>query len=229
VTWARLDDAFPDHAKIEGLTDAAFRLHIAGICHAARYLTDGFVPENRVGRLTPSFKRTSLTELVDTGLWHEAVGGWMIHDFLDYNPSAEKIRAERKAAAERMARSRERAAEQTPNVRSNNRRTNGVSSAAPTRPDPFRGRGSVSELAVTDSPPPASTLTGAGGSQGEPGPDADGGQPPSTIPSVEQTKAELEVIEAQNAQSRAERDAGFRPPPLAKKLRSGQLSKEPNV
>jgi hypothetical protein len=46
-------------------------------------------------------------ELEDAGLWNRMNTGWEINDYLKYNPSAEKIKAERKAAAERQARSRE--------------------------------------------------------------------------------------------------------------------------
>jgi hypothetical protein len=42
-------------------------------------------------------------QLVSAGLWHaNADGTWQIHDYLDYNPSADDIKAERKSAAARM-------------------------------------------------------------------------------------------------------------------------------
>src|SRR4051794_16478784 len=98
MTWVRLDDAFADHPKVDGLSDPAFRLHVSALCHSGRYLTDGFVEGDRVARLVPRFKRGHVVELVDAGLWHVVEGGWMIHDWHDCNPTAEKVRSDRGAA-----------------------------------------------------------------------------------------------------------------------------------
>ena len=42
--------------------------------------------------------------LVRTKLWRRARGGWLMPDYLDYNPSKEAVDNERKANAERQAR-----------------------------------------------------------------------------------------------------------------------------
>lgn len=85
MTWAKLDDAFPDHPKVASLSDSAFRLHVGAICYAARFLTDGRIPFAVLPRLggTEATER----ELIAAGLWEEAEGGWEIHDYLDFNPS----------------------------------------------------------------------------------------------------------------------------------------------
>lgn len=89
MTWVRLDDNFPDHPKVLGLSDAAFRVEVAGICYAGRYLTDGWVP-------APGTKRLA-DELVKAGLWLPDGSGFQLHDFLDYQES----RAEAQARSER--------------------------------------------------------------------------------------------------------------------------------
>lgn len=41
--------------------------------------------------------------LVKVGLWRDAPGGWVLHDFLSYNPSKEKVMAERERGRARKA------------------------------------------------------------------------------------------------------------------------------
>ena len=93
--WLRLDDAFGDHPKVAGLSDRAFRAHVLGLLYCARQLTDGFVPQ----ALAPSARVTG--ELERAGLWSPNKRGWVIHDFLDYNPS--KAETLDKRAAKSMA------------------------------------------------------------------------------------------------------------------------------
>lgn len=92
MTWVKLDDGFPQHPKVVGLTDRVFRAHVIGLCYAARYLTDGWVPP---GTVAPK----EAAALVAAGLWHEtpATNGWWINDFLSYNRSREDVNAEREA------------------------------------------------------------------------------------------------------------------------------------
>lgn len=111
MSWARFDDNFPDHPKVEGLSDAAFRLHVSGICYSARYLTDGYIPAGKVSRLVPAFSDAALDELLDRKLWvyrgREQI--YSIHDYLQWNRSRDKITAERerkRAGGRRGAKSR---------------------------------------------------------------------------------------------------------------------------
>lgn len=152
MPWVKLDDSFPDNPKVDGLTSDAFRLYVSALCYAGRHLTDGFVEAARVPRLIPRFRRSHLNELVAAGLWLEVPGGWEIHDYLDYNPSAGKVKAERAAAAERMKkrRSSERSPEH-PRERSPVR--SGGRSPSPTRPDRERvGKKVTSESASAPAP-----------------------------------------------------------------------------
>lgn len=99
MAWVRMDDQFADHPKVVGLSDAAFRLHITGICYAARQETDGVIP-----RAAAFVNRKRAMELVGAGVWHEHTAGYLIHDFLDYNPSAASLREKRAADSARKAR-----------------------------------------------------------------------------------------------------------------------------
>jgi hypothetical protein len=91
--WLRVDDAFTDHPKIAGLSDRAFRAHVEGLVYCARYLTDGQVPKAK----GPTPRVAS--ELERAGLWSSTKRGWVIHDFLDYNPSRSDTLARREARA----------------------------------------------------------------------------------------------------------------------------------
>lgn len=105
MTWVRLEVELGEHPKIARLTDKAFRVHIHGLCYGNRLLTDGIVPRN-VALTFPGANRRSLTELVTAAVWHDQEticptcidryggldrGDYVIHDFLDYQPSAAEV------------------------------------------------------------------------------------------------------------------------------------------
>ena len=110
MAWVKIDDGFVEHAKVEGLSDRAFRLHVAGLCHCAKNLTDGLVSKPSLrslcGRVRAS--KRHVAELVDAGLWikHESRESHLINGFLDYNPTAGEVKEKREQARERMQRVR---------------------------------------------------------------------------------------------------------------------------
>lgn len=139
MSWVKLDDHFPEHEKVNGLHDRAFRFHVAALCYCARNRTDGLITARSAGVVAAILNTQTkrwIDELTAAGLWtaDEGSDGWRINDYLDYNPSAEQIRADRDAARERMRSlrsSRERSGEQ-PGERSPARSPR--SSVTPSRP-----------------------------------------------------------------------------------------------
>lgn len=103
MSWARFDDRCPSNPKVALLSDAAFRLWFTAICYSCEHLTDGEIQRDVPAILTraPSGAklRACIRELVDRGLWRETENGWEVHDFLDWNPSGEQVRAKREARA----------------------------------------------------------------------------------------------------------------------------------
>lgn len=97
MTFVQLDDEFPEHPKNWALSDAAYRLQSAGIAFCNRQLTDGFIRGDKVPSLVPRFKKSTLAELVDRGVWISHMDGHLyeIHDYLDWNKSKEQIVEER--------------------------------------------------------------------------------------------------------------------------------------
>lgn len=109
MTWVRLDDSFPDHPKALQVGPLACWLYVCGIAYANRHLTDGFIPARQVVRLIDAKKVEALAAaLVDAQLWEVVDGGYEIHDYLVYQPSAEKVKKERAGNADRQARYRNR-------------------------------------------------------------------------------------------------------------------------
>lgn len=96
MTWVKLDDAFPDNPKVVGLSSDAFRLYVEALCYCGRHLTDGQVPESAVKRMGGD----NASELVDAGLWTPSGKGWLVNDYLEFNPSREKVKADRAKRAE---------------------------------------------------------------------------------------------------------------------------------
>jgi hypothetical protein len=112
MTWVRIDDGFADHPKVVKIGTVALAIHVWAICHCARHLTDGRIAHEDLAGCPWVFKRSALRRAIGrlegTGLWDACEGGWQVHDYLDYNPDAASVREERRRAAERQRRWRER-------------------------------------------------------------------------------------------------------------------------
>jgi len=157
MPWLRLDDGFAENEKVLPLSSPAFRLHVTALLACSRNLTDGFVSDARFVTVaaTARVTRRYAAELENAGLWQRTQDGWIVNDYLDYNPSAEKVKAERQQAAERQARSRAArrhgvTASVTHDVTHN---TPSVTNAAPPHPTPTRTTTDVSKPSFLPSSP----------------------------------------------------------------------------
>lgn len=109
MTWVKVDDGFPEHPKALAAGPLGLALWLCGLCYASRQLTDGFIPEGALRRLSdvPQAARHA-DRLVEVGLWERVEGGWRIHDYDDHQRTREQVETEREAARDRQRRSRER-------------------------------------------------------------------------------------------------------------------------
>lgn len=121
MPWVRFDDQFPANRKVEALSDPAFRLHVSAIFWCARNLTDGWVPQNDLDMAAPRTSRLPEKlvhqQLVPRDLWHapghtckdclDPPDGWVIHDYLEFQPSKAQVEKERSDARERQRRWRD--------------------------------------------------------------------------------------------------------------------------
>ena len=99
MAWLRMDDSFYDHPKLSSLCSDSSRwafVKSAGYC--ARHLTDGRVPSTELhgGKAVHN-------ELIASGLWHPIEGGILVHDYLDWNPTADEVRSQREKDSRRKA------------------------------------------------------------------------------------------------------------------------------
>ncbi|MEU5258963.1 HNH endonuclease [Amycolatopsis sp. NPDC021455] len=108
MVWFKIDDGFYDHRKVFDLSDSAVALWTRAGSWSARNLTNGFVPANLPARLCGD-PETAIRELVDRALWQRTRGGFQFHDWTDYNPTAEQVKAKRAKDIRRAAMHRDTA------------------------------------------------------------------------------------------------------------------------
>lgn len=98
MTWFRLDDQCSFGAKVLKAGDEAFGMWCRAGCWSSGALTDGFIPDHiakKLGRKSLWFSLESCGESGQKGLVERVENGWQIHDFLDWNLSAENVRKHR--------------------------------------------------------------------------------------------------------------------------------------
>lgn len=99
MPWVKLDDSWYDSPKFAGLGLHDVGLWAVCLSWCARHLTDGHIPTGVVARIIPHVPSPG-AELVTAGLWDKVPGGWQIHDYLDYQPSADHVRIQRAKRAD---------------------------------------------------------------------------------------------------------------------------------
>lgn len=123
MAYLNLDDNYPDHPKVEALSNAAYRLHGSAMFYAAKWLLDGYLtPTQMRGR--KGYSGPALRELIDADLMHDrgvgcgtktcpqgAEGAYLLHDFLQWNKPRSWWEDKRSRDAERIAKWRAEQAE----------------------------------------------------------------------------------------------------------------------
>lgn len=98
----KLEDTFAEHPKVELAGDDAAWLYVCGLLYSYRADTDGFVPANKVPKLTGKRHPMKLAErLVESGLWEAVEDGYVVHDYLKHQQSSAKREELRARGAER--------------------------------------------------------------------------------------------------------------------------------
>ena len=106
LPWIRLDTSMPDNPKVLRLLAmkeghrAAF-VWCCSLAYAGKHGTDGLIEEYALARLNG--RPADARRLVDVGLWDATEGGWVIHDWHEFQESTEETRkrSERAQAAAR--------------------------------------------------------------------------------------------------------------------------------
>lgn len=124
VTWARIDDALPQHPKLLSAGPLARDLFVSALCHCNRYLTDGWIsleelralgryegiffdsPNTLPGILEPVSVDVVIASLVANGLLEVHGGRYFVHDYPEYQPSRSEVEEQRALWREKKKRQR---------------------------------------------------------------------------------------------------------------------------
>lgn len=115
MPYLNLDDNYPDHPKVEALSDAAYRLHGAAMFYAARFQLDGYLTEAQL-QARRRWSRKTERELIEERLLHtpgdpcessqcpdDDGRRYRLHDFFQWNKPKSWWDEEREKAAKRKA------------------------------------------------------------------------------------------------------------------------------
>lgn len=114
MSWARFEATMATHRKVLAVSNDALAVHVTGLLWSVDHLTDGALTTAdadsicNLRRLTGAKAKRVLAELEAQGLWHRTDAGWVLHDFHDYQPTADEERRRKADAADRQRRKRER-------------------------------------------------------------------------------------------------------------------------
>lgn len=107
MPWVRIDDRYSEHPKIIAGGPLAVALQIRALCYCARNLTDGKLSRGIVAMMTHDLGDFGAADMERVGLWDRTSDGWVVHDYLEYNPSRKRIESERASISRRVRRFRD--------------------------------------------------------------------------------------------------------------------------
>ena len=125
MVWVKIDDHFDEHPKIAAVGPLGIALWLTGLAYCNRNQTNGKIPatialrllsfefphptdgddctilvggersadEEQIGFVPDRYFIPNM--LVAAGLWEEIPGGYLVHDYTDYQPTKEELAAER--------------------------------------------------------------------------------------------------------------------------------------
>lgn len=114
MPWFAVGDNTDDHPKILAAGNAATGLWVRCGAYASAHLTDGVIPGAVAAK---NGTATQIAKLLASGLWHEAGhactrcpqprrGDYVMHGYLDANPSRRQVQERRRRAAEKKRQQR---------------------------------------------------------------------------------------------------------------------------
>ena len=140
MSFAQLHDGFYRNSKVRSVGPEAAWMWVASIGYASEGLTDGFISVAALHDLITLDAKPRLklvAKLVEAGLWEPCEGGWMIHDYLNWNLSRAAILERRAANLARVNKHRTNTVSHTEGnarVMHYNARTSAVSNSPPSVP-----------------------------------------------------------------------------------------------
>lgn len=116
--WVKLSTAFYRHPKALAAGAAGRNLYVAALAYCGEYDTDGKVLGTSLPAigvdvgLADADASAAADRLVEVGLWDRGPDHWMVHDWREWQTTAEERAEKRRAEKERKARWRAAKAEQ---------------------------------------------------------------------------------------------------------------------
>lgn len=94
--YAEISIEMDEHPKVIGLSDAAFRALFEALFYSRRMLSDGVLDERVVLRRWGQEVADELSSNdPEQPSWERVDRGWVIHDYLEHNPSRAEVEAKR--------------------------------------------------------------------------------------------------------------------------------------
>lgn len=106
MPWFKVDDQLAFHSKTMLAGNGAMGLWVRAGSWASATLTDGFIPAHMAHAMGED---DQIQQLLTAGMWDETDGGYVFHDWDEFQPSAEqekRLRKERSEAGKAGARAR---------------------------------------------------------------------------------------------------------------------------
>lgn len=110
MAWVKVDDGYTEHLKVFKAGELlggrygyarAVAVDLQGMCYANRAESDGYLPRNVVKSFHDPAAIVVADALVKAKRWVKADGGYVIHDFLEYQPLAADLKEKRRHDRER--------------------------------------------------------------------------------------------------------------------------------
>jgi len=102
MSWIRIDDSAPEHPKLIRAGTSACWLWVCGLAYCSRHLTDGIIPSEAIERFGVAGAAKHAAQLVAVGLWEQTSGGYLVHDYHEYQPSRSQVETRRERSAQRL-------------------------------------------------------------------------------------------------------------------------------
>ncbi len=97
MAWVKIDDQFADHPKVREVGPIGMAIQIAALCYCNRFLTDGLITKRTANAIVLGLSKDKKwpQRMVASGLWDEHPEGYIVHDYLEYNPSKANVLAKK--------------------------------------------------------------------------------------------------------------------------------------
>lgn len=106
MAWVKLDDQAPRNAKLLRAGPSAAWMWVCGIAHCQAHMSEGFIADEALSMIgvTGIARAKKLADvLVSCALFDRVDGGYVVHDYLDFNETREEALARKRSLKAKRA------------------------------------------------------------------------------------------------------------------------------